>query len=298
MERNLIIGAATGYNYNQLKPWVESIDEVCGIDVDRVLIVGDISQETRVKLVAKDFQLIDMPHMPGVPIHVGRFLAIYHYLKDTWQDYKFVVTTDVKDVYFQSNPFDWLEKIGFDSFKLVAGSESMKYEDEPWGNENLMQSYGPYVHEVFKQNEIYNVGTIGGQVEYVKDLMFNIFFNSVNRPIPIVDQAVYNVLLQTQPYKNVTYFATQSDGWACQAGTTADPSKMDQFRPHLLEAEPTFEDGLVLTGQDSDSPLVVSKKGTPFAIVHQYDRVPVWKKHVMEKYKQEDESTFFSYRTA
>lgn len=297
MERNLIIGAATGYNYNQLKPWVESIDEVCGDNVDRVLIVGDISQETRVKLVAKDFQLIDLPHMPGVPIHVGRFLAIHHYLKDTWQDYKFVVTTDVKDVYFQSNPFVWLDGIlgsGDDSYKLVAGSESMNYEDEPWGNDNLMQAYGPYVHELFKKNEIYNVGTIGGDAEYVKDLMFNIFFNSLNRPIPIVDQAVYNVLLQTQPYKDATYFAKQCDGWACQAGTTADPSKMNQFRPHLLEAEPTFENGLVLTGQNG----YLCEEGTPFVIVHQYDRVPVWKKNVMEKYKQEDESTFFSYRTA
>ena len=26
MAKNLIIGAFTGYNYNQLKPWVESID--------------------------------------------------------------------------------------------------------------------------------------------------------------------------------------------------------------------------------------------------------------------------------
>lgn len=295
MERNLIIGAATGYNYNQLKPWVESIDEVCGDDVDRVLIVGNISQETRVKLVAKDFQLIDMPNIPNVPIHVGRFLAIYNYLKDTWQDYKFVVTTDVKDVYFQSNPFVWLEEIigvGDDSYKLVAGSESMKYEDEPWGNENLLQAYGPYVHETFKKNEIYNVGTIGGDSEYVKDLMFNIFFNSINRPIPIVDQAVYNVLLQTQPYKDQTFFAKQCDGWACQSGTTVDPSKIEHFRPHLLEAEPTFVNGLVLTGQNG----YLCEEGTPFVIVHQYDRVPEWKKHVMEKYKQEDESQYFNYR--
>jgi len=293
MARNLIIGAATGYNYNQLKPWVESIDEVCGDDVDRVLVVGNISQETRQKLVAKDFLLIDMPNMPGVPIHVGRFLAIYNYLKDTYQDYKFVVTTDVKDVYFQKNPFTWLEE-NLIQLKLVAGSESMKYEDEPWGNENLMQAYGPYVHENFKKNEIYNVGTIGGYAEYVKDLMFNIFFNSVNRPIPIVDQAVYNVLLNTQPYKDITMFADQSDAWACQAGTTADPSKMEQFRPHLLDAEPIFKNGLVLTGRDSYN----YRKETPFVIVHQYDRVPDWKKNVMEKYKQEDESQYFTYKVA
>lgn len=296
MERNLIIGAATGYNYNQLKPWVESINEVCADNVDKVLIVGNITQETRVKLVENDFLLVDIPEMQGIPIHVARFIAIYNYLKDTWKDYAYVITTDVKDVYFQTDPFLWLsERIGPDegSFKLVAGSESIKYKDESWGNENLFQAYGPYVYELFKDNIIYNVGTIGGVSEYVKDLVFNIFTNSINRPIPIVDQAVYNVLLNTQPYKDVTMFADQCDGWACQAGTTVDPSKIDNFRPYLTEPEPLWENEKVLTGQDT----YLSEKGTQFCIVHQYDRVPEWKQFVKRKYKQEDESQLFTYRT-
>jgi hypothetical protein len=142
------------------------------------------------------------------------------------------------------------------------------------------------VHELFKNNKIYNVGTIGGDAEYVKDLVFNIFTNATNRPIPIVDQAVYNVLLQTQPYKDVTLFADQWLGWACQAGTTVDPSKINAFRPYLVEKEPIFKDGKVLTSL-----------GHPFSIVHQYDRVPEWKQFVMEKYNQEDQSKFFTYRT-
>ena len=161
------------------------------------------------------------------------------------------------------------------------------YKDESWGNENLMQAYGPYVHNLFKNNKIYNVGTIGGTSEYVKDLVFNIFTNATNRPIPIVDLAVYNVLLQTQPYKNVTLFADQRDGWACQAGTTVDPSKIQSFRPFLTEKEPIFEDGLVKTSER-----------VPFSIVHQYDRVPEWKKFIHEKYKQDDPNSLFVYRTA
>jgi hypothetical protein len=286
MEKDLIIGGASGYNYNQLKPWVESINEVCGDNVDKVLVVANISQETREILVQKDFLLIDMPHMPGVPIHVGRFIAIHNYLKDEWRNYRYIVTTDVKDVYFQEDPFKWLEKnnIGKE-FKLVAGSEGMLYKDEPWGNENLLQTYGQYVYDQFKDNCIYNVGTIGGSSEYVKDLVFNIFTNAINRPIPIVDQAVYNVLLNTQPYKDITFFADQADGWACQAGTTVDPSKIEMFRMFLIEKEPKFEDGIVKTSRD-----------TTFAIVHQYDRVPEWKKHVMKKFNQEDPNSFFTYR--
>lgn len=286
IKRNLIIGAATGYDYDQLKPWVESINEVCSDNVDKVLIVGNITQETRMKLVEQDFELVDMPNIGNIPIHVGRFLAIYEYLKDEYQNYEFIVTTDVKDVYFQSDPFAWLKQEFLPGYmyKIVAGSESMLYKDEAWGNENLLQTYGLYIHNLFKDNEIYNVGVLGGRSEYMKDLVFNIFTNAINRPIPIVDQAVFNVLIQTQPYKDVVYFAKQSDGWACQAGTTVDPSKIEQFRPLLTEEEPSFKDGIVYTS-----------KNKPFCIVHQYDRVPEWKKHIQEKYNQKLHS-YFTYK--
>jgi hypothetical protein len=277
-KKDLIIGAFTNYNYNQLKPWVESIDE-CGFTGDKAMVVGNASQETIGELIKRDFIIIKM-HDIKAPVHVARFLSIYDFLKNTWQNYNHVVTTDVKDVYFQDNPIVWLE-LNLKNKKLVAGSEGIRYKDEPWGNENLMQAYGPYVYERFKYNEIYNVGTIGGVSEYVKDMMFNILFNAINRPIPICDQAVYNVLIQTQPFKDITYFAKQLDGWACQAGTTVDPSKIESFRPHLLEPEPKFEDGIVKTSL-----------GRRFAIVHQYDRVPAWKEHIKQKYQQEELLTF------
>jgi hypothetical protein len=282
-KKDLIIGAFTNYNFNQLRPWVESIEE-CGFKGDKVMVVGNHSPETLHELEKRNFFLVDMPKL-NIPVHVLRFLAIYDYLKDVHSHYRYVVTTDVKDVYFQTNPIDWLEE-NLKFKKLVAGSEGMLYKDEPWGNDNLFQTYGTYVHELFKNNKIYNVGTIGGDAEYVKDLVFNIFTNATNRPIPIVDQAVYNVLLQTQPYKDVTLFADQWLGWACQAGTTVDPSKINAFRPYLVEKEPIFKDGKVLTSL-----------GRPFSIVHQYDRVPEWKQFVMEKYNQEDQSKFFTYRT-
>lgn len=284
MNKSLIIGAFTGYNYNQLKPWVESIAQT-GFKGDKVMIVGHATEDTVTKLIQQGFELLSMPNIPNCPIHVARFIAIYNYLKDNWKKYEYVVTTDVKDIYFQTNPIEWLQS-NLDVCKLVAGSESIRYKDEPWGDENLKQTYGPYIYNLFKDNEIYNVGTIGGKSEYVKDLVFNIFSNAINRPIPIVDQAVYNVLIQTQPYKDVTLFAQQKHGWACQAGTVADPNKIESFRPHLTEAEPIFEEGLVKTSE-----------GVPFCIVHQYDRVPEWKKFVVQKFGQEDETEYLVFKT-
>lgn len=285
-KKNLIIGGCTNYGINELKPWVLSINEHMP-NADKVMCVGNATGETRKWLIDNNFKIVDMPQA-NIPIHVLRFLSIYEYLRQNWEQYEYVITTDVKDVFFQKDPFKFLDyhNIGVRDMKqLICGTECLKYKDEPWGNENLLQTYGPYIHDIFKNEEIYNVGVLGGSSEYIKDLVFNIFTNAVNRPIPIVDQAVFNVLINTQPYKDVFYKTAMFQGWVCQAGTVADPSKIESFRPHLTEAEPIVEDGIIKTDD-----------GITFSIVHQYDRVPEWKKFVQEKYKQEDPNNFFTYK--
>ena len=284
MAKNLIIGAFTGYNYNQLKPWVESID-LCGFKGSKVMIVGNADDDTCAHLIHHGFELIAMPKI-NAPIHVARFWSIYDYLYRN-PIYDIVVTTDVKDVYFQKDPCKWIVDNRGDK-SLVAGSESIRYQDEPWGNENLLQTYGHDIYNRFKGNTIFNVGTIGGKSHYVRDMCFNIFTNAINRPIPIVDQAVYNVLLNTQPYKDSVLFTNQEDGWAVQLGTTGDPSKINQFRPFLTEPEPIF---------NYETKQITTTNGIPHCIVHQYDRVPVWKKLVMDKFGQEDPNNLFTYRT-
>ena len=284
-KRNLIIGGFTNYGINELKPWVLSAKEVAGNN-DVVLVYGNTSQETLDWLQEQGILLWPMIGVQNVPIHVLRFLSIYEMLRQKWEEYEYVVTTDVKDVYFQSNPFEIFEQPLYqnNNYKLVVASEGLIYKDEPWGNQNLYQTYGPYVYELFKDNEIFNVGTFGGHAEYVKDMVFNIFTNATNRPIPIVDQAVFNVLINTQPFKDVILYTHE---WACELGTVMDPSKIQSFRPNLLFSEPIWEGEQVLR-----PPLGL----TPFPIVHQYDRVPSLKEFVQKKYGQEDESQYFTYR--
>jgi hypothetical protein len=97
-KKDLIIGAFTNYNYNQLKPWVESIDELYGSEnIEKVMVVGNASQETKDELIKRNFILVDMPQA-NIPVHVLRFLSIYEYLRTNHNKYRYVVTTDVKDV--------------------------------------------------------------------------------------------------------------------------------------------------------------------------------------------------------
>jgi hypothetical protein len=203
--------------------------------------------------------------------HVERFLHIYNFLSQN--EYRYVVTTDVKDVVFQQNPIDYMEKALTDDKNLMFASESMYYKDEPWGNENLLQTFGEFIYSKFKDNEIYNVGVLAGRGHAVRDLICNIFVSTQGKPIPICDQSTFNFMISMSPYKETSVYLRSEDAWAAQLGTTGDPTKIEQFRPFLIEAEPKINDDIVTTST-----------GIPFTIVHQYDRIPNWKKILEAKY--------------
>jgi len=276
--KDCIVGCATNYDWSKLKYWINSIN-TSGFEGDKVLILMNCDKDTVQKVTDAGFSIIafnqdangNLTYQSQLMVHVERFVHIYKLLKDN--QYRFVITTDVKDVIFQKNPSVWLENNLTDKENLVFASESIKYKDEPWGRENLTQCYGQGIYEDFKNNTIFNVGVLAGRGYAMRDLVLQLFLNCINRPIPIVDQAVFNVMISRHPYLDSSMYTTSETGWACQLGTTADPSKIDSFRPFLLEPSPKLEGDKVVTSE-----------GIEYTIVHQYDRVPEWKKVIEEKY--------------
>jgi len=276
-QSDLIIGCASNYNWNQLKYWVNSINQ-SGFEGEKVLILMNADRETCQKVNEAGFKIIgfqqdaegNLVHKSDIMVHVERFLHLYRLLSQT--NYRYVITTDVRDVVFQKNPIEWIENSLGDR-GLIFSSESIKYKDEPWGNQNLLETYGPFVHNIFKENEIFNVGVLAGRAEYLRDLCLNIFVASTNSPISICDQSTFNFLISQHPYTDLNLYAKSENGWACQLGTTADPTKLEQFKPFLLEELPKL-----------DGDKVVTSTGLEYTIVHQYDRVPEWRKLIEKKY--------------
>lgn len=276
--KDLIVGCATNYDWSKLKYWVNSINR-SGFEGDKVLILMNCDKDTVAKISESGFNIIafnqdtngNLTYNSNMMVHVERFFHIYQCLKNNL--YRYVITTDVKDVIFQRNPSVWLENTFTDSDDLIFSSESMKYKDEPWGNQNLLETFGPQIYEDFKNNTIFNVGVLAGRGYAMRDLMMNIFASCMGRPIKICDQSTFNFLISRHPYLKSSIYSTSEDGWACQLGTTADPSKIDQFRPFLLEPSPKL-----------DGDKVVTSTGIEYTIVHQYDRVPEWRKVIEEKY--------------
>lgn len=298
MSRDLIVGGASNYTWEELKYWINSIRK-SGFTGDVAIVGTNLKKETIDKLTSEgvilslygkknergDFEA----HANGAP-HVERFFYMWHFLNeiDTTK-YERVITTDTRDVVFQDNPSNWLVK-NASMYPLVISGEGLRYKNEPWGNQNLLSTFGPYFHDKLKNNHIYNVGVIAGDIPVVRDLMLLIFQLSVNRPIEIVDQAVFNFIIQLDQFSMEAFKTHNEDSWACQLGTTEeavkagagdlgmicsqDPDKMRQYLMDYESKQPKFlEDGTV-TNAD----------GEPYAIVHQYDRIPKLKKLVEKKY--------------
>lgn len=296
--KDLIIGGASNYTWEHLKYWVNSIKR-SGFTGDIVLVATNVTKETIDKLKNEGVQLelygnvqpdgSVQAHSAGAP-HVERFFYIWNYLRNNQAKYRFVITTDTRDVVFQSDPTEWLKTRIDPRTKLIISCEGMKYEDEPWGNQNLLQAFGPYFHNLYKSSLIYNVGVLAGESGYVTDLLFMIFQMSINRPIPVVDQAVFNVMMQQKPWTTVTAKVGNAEAWAAQLGTTMqavksgagdiglqvaqDPSALILYQAKYFDGQPDIdEEGYVVNGS-----------GDRFVIVHQYDRCGYWKNKIMERY--------------
>lgn len=284
---DLIIGCFTDYDWHQIKPWTESIDR-CGFKGDKAMIVFNASFPTVQELLNRQFNIFAFGKddtngrftYPGqFSIVVQRFYHLWQYLLQLPEDKKYrnVITTDVKDVIFQTDPSQWLQK-NLKGKKIVVSSESLRYQDEAWGDQNMASSF-PMMHPFMRDREIWNCGVLAGEISVMRDLFLNIYLASGGAPQQVPggggpDQAALNILMSMEPYKSITRFARSEDGWACQAGTTVDPRKIDGFRDKLLEAEPRWD------GEHS-----TTSKGKTHAILHQWDRIPDWRATIERRYQ-------------
>ncbi len=275
-EKDLIIGAFNNYtDYDVLKPWVQSIKDT-GFTGDTVLFAIGTTPELVKKLIEEGVIVIPVPRNDKMMIHMQRFIHIYNFLKENEGVYRYVVSTDVRDVIFQSNPFDYLEDRVDSMFVtgLVASSEAIRIEDEEWNRENIRKNFGDYFYNEVKENEVCNVGVLAGRSVLIRELCFYLYQFSMNRPDWVADQAAYNILLGSKLWSAKTHMTRLKDAWAVNAHVTNKPDLVEKLKPYLLEKAPTM----------SDDGRIINSDGIPFVIVHQYDRVPEWMEYFSKKY--------------
>lgn len=274
--KDLILGCITNYTFDKVANWVNSIER-SGFDGHKVAVVYNVGFDIVDELTKKNFTVVTFnrdnvngrfTYRENFNIVVERFYTSWKILSQIEDQVRYVIATDVRDVIFQYNPTDWLDRLSTSQPNtIIASTEGIRYKDEVWGNNNMRLSF-PFAHEYMLDKIIYNAGVMAGKVSAIKDLFLNIYMTCANMPHTIPggggpDQAAYNVLLTMNQYEKITRFTDAKDAWAAQLGTVADPSKINQYRPHLTDFEPIIQNGEVFNNE-----------GRKYCIVHQYDRVP------------------------
>jgi len=289
---DLIIGGASGYEWDKIKVWAKSAREHTGIQNEVVLVATNMSRvtiekcsEAGIKLVlygtARDDGVWE--DYSSLPPHVSRLFHVWNYLNMNRSTYTNVVFTDVRDVLFQRDPFSF--NIG--DRKLLVSGEGLRYQDEPWGRQNIIDTFGEFFAAPLMGLEILNVGVIGGKLEYVCDVLLHVFQMCLNRPVKICDQAAFNFLMRSVFYEDALYMARPNQPWACQLGTTqlavqAGAGDLGMTYRHDMRA---YQDIYRYYQPEIKGGLVFCPDTALFHIVHQWDRVPELKAIIEAKYE-------------
>jgi len=251
---NLLIGAISGnYNVSDISKWVETSNT---ISAKRILLLYNNNPnselvsyltDNKVEVILPEHNMygeftIQFPTNTGTMdihssyelVHNIRFFHIWQILNES--EFDKVLITDVRDVYFNKDPFSDIPHS-----MIIASSEVVKYEKEDWNKRHLFVNLGGIGVETLLDKEVYNVGVFGGAAEYVKNICRDIYLMSVGKRL-VADQTSFNYLIQTS-YKDDVMFTDLND----------------YFAVHLH----VIANGLV----DFDL-----KRLDNYAIVHQYDR--------------------------
>lgn len=283
--KDVVLGCITNYTFDKIEVFVNSLEK-SGFDGYKVMIVYNVPFSTVEELSKRGWTIVGFNHdevnqkytyKDNFRIMCDRQLHYYQSLQslnDEYGDLRYVIATDPKDVIFQQNPSKWIEDNIGDK-KIIVGSESLKYKDEQWGKNNLIESFGDFTYDRCKDNLIYNCGTVSGEWKTMSELFLNIYLMCIGSPNSTPDQAALNVLLSLEIYKNITKFTPSEEAWACQAGTTVDNKVTSINKNNLTEPKPYL-----------DGDIVKTSTGIPFTLIHQYDRIPGWKSILETKYRQ------------
>ena len=246
---DLIISSFSNYSIEKIKPYINSIKN-CGFLGEKIMIVSNVSEETISYLEKNDWQ-VALSEIRGHP-HMQRLIDIYSLLKQLNKNYRYVITTDVRDVVFQTNPSEYLEKNL--KKRILVSSENVLYKNEPWGIKNILEGYNELLLDRYKDEITCNVGVIAGfQKEMMDLLLLNYLVSQSGNTQHFTDQSSFNFIIHNELIKNQIQIEGLETNWALQMGTLNNKNIIQKYDISIK------------------NDMVMHNNGK-FVIVHQYDR--------------------------
>lgn len=277
-KENIILTSGSGYRFHHLRPFLDTLFKTT-YDGEVAFFISDTDQATLQKLRKYPIKLIpftyDYPYLStyqDVTKHIPtaidfvphpktiRYIMYLAYLKAFKEQYRNVMLTDIRDVIFQKNPFDFAIN---DKIYSFLEDKTQQIKDNYFNTLWIKEAFGQEALSRIGDNYIVCSGiTIGSyhpMVKYLEKLTYYII-NEV-RDQGCKDQGIHNYVIYTNQVKNIELIS--DDEGAVSTISTHKP--IDNIR---IDRAKTVKD----------------KQGQTINIVHQYDRH--WK--LLWKYNKRD----------
>jgi len=262
-----VLGIAENLSPRNVETWATSL---VNTGFRGVIVLFASEDYTDLKRLCDQLGMLFAPvprHELPQRVNKERWLYYVGYL-DHWLNPKptdRLVATDVRDVYFQSNPSLWLD-LRLGDNQVVTTTEGITYEDEWWNKEHALAVYGQSFYERhLRRSTVVNSGVVAGLREPFRELCLLVYQDTQIAPSDTSDQIALNGVLAKFGARWKTWNTTHDHGWCCHGAIMGSNlpsivSKRIGSPPQLIDDE------------------VCDPSGEPYAIVHQYDRVASWQK--------------------
>ena len=252
MNKNLILSAALGYNFQQIEFFIKSLrkhyhDDIC-------FIIGEKDYGLEKGLKNYNCNIIKTK-INKKQIQFRRYEIFSKYLEN--KDFNNILLCDSRDIYFQENPFKFNYN-GPINFFL----EDYKIKDCPYNSNWIIKSYGKTEYNLICNKTILCSGTVLGEhkkiIEYL-DLMKG-----------YISKFKYKKRL-----KYFLTFRTDPDGRGCDQGHAnylVHKSIINETSFYSNGTGPVATVFYLKKIKFDNESRLINELGDPYLIVHQYDK--------------------------
>lgn len=244
----LVLGTAIGYSPDQLSPFVVSLRKYYQGRV--ALLVKDVTEEleTFFKKYNIEYYVLQLENRKFRPIEIFdiRHREYLNLMGTAFVNCDRIFLTDVRDVYFQADPFSHIATTELEFFL-----EPMLIKNCEFNTSTILESYGEEVVNQLGDQHIICAGTTMGSrtgiITYLTEMVNELARLRMLKDKFVMDQASHNYLIYTDRFPNHKKYHT-NDGPVATL--------------HHMRAV-IFDNNGNLTNSD----------GSVIAIVHQWDRL-------------------------
>lgn len=263
---DLILGTAWNYQPKDILPFVESWKKYCKPSRLILVVNPDLPPETMQFLndYGIEAKVFTAGHYIADSIGFTRYLKYLDILCENMYVCDGILLTDVRDVVFQSNPFNSKTRKGLHVF---YEDESVLIGEQEFNRNNMLLSYGQSTLNELHESRVICSGTTLGDWDSITNYIVALINQrrlstiqdhyNLGISVPGIDQALHQYLI----YKNIIQ-ATIHENGDIVSTIALTPEEQITLLP--------------------DSTISVYNKVSP--IVHQWDRHSFLVKHLYDQY--------------